>query len=353
MSKQCKVFNFDIKQVGPEEDRVLRFVGSDETPDRDNDVIEVAGWKLDNYLKNPVFMWAHSYDEPPIGKAVNVTIDAMTKKLLFDVKFPSAETYPFADTVYKLYKEGFLSATSVGFRGIKHKTRDEDEVLNLPEWRRGRRYMEQELLELSAVPVPCNPNALVEVRSKGFKGEDVDKVFTEELKEVDLLIDSNTKEVFVTENGEKAAKVKIASEYFERLMEPLDQKSGASVSAKNRELLAAIHLGFDDGTKKLKEFLDAVMPVDHDDMPLTPGDMPMISAMRTAELDEIKQALEDIKSQVLLLSQKDAPKEINLDAIEYTPPAKKDAVNDELKIEPEELKNLIADIVKEQIATIN
>lgn len=182
MNRLKKVFNFDIKQVGPEEDRVLHFVGSDETPDRDNDIIEVAGWKLEEYLKNPVFLWAHDYDEPPIGKAVNVIIDAGAKKLLFDVKFPTAEEYPFADTIYKLYKGGYLSATSVGFRGIKSKTRDEDTVLNMPEWQRGRRYMEQELLELSGVPVPCNPNALQTVRSKGFKAEDIDKVFTEEKK---------------------------------------------------------------------------------------------------------------------------------------------------------------------------
>jgi hypothetical protein len=174
-----KTLNFEIKQVGEEGDRTLRFVGSDETPDRDNDIIEVAGWRLDEYLKNPVFLWAHRYDEPPIGKAVNVTIDASSKKLIFDIKFPTAEEYPFADTIYKLYRGSYLNATSVGFKGVKFKTRDDESVLELSEWQRGKRYMQQELLELSAVPVPSNPNALQTVRSKGFKDEHIDKVFVE------------------------------------------------------------------------------------------------------------------------------------------------------------------------------
>ncbi len=355
MSKQCKVFNFEIKQVGAEEDRVLRFVGSDETPDRDNDIIEVAGWKLDDYMKNPVFMWAHRYDEPPIGKAVNVMADMATKKLLFDIKFATAEEYPFADTIYRLYKGGYLNATSVGFRGVKFKTRDDDSVLEKPEWQRGRRYMEQNLLELSAVPVPCNPNALVEVRGKGFKEEDVDKVFTEkppELKEVDLLVDTNTKEVFVTENGERTAKVKISPEYYEQiamLPSEFQEKTGATLSAKSKKELNEIHDIITKCNDRFRKFIDAagMMP-----------DEPMMTAARTAptteatikvELsDELKQALEEIKSQVLLLSQKDADKDIGLDAIEWTP-AKKDATQDELNIEPGELKTMIAEIIQEQL----
>ena len=130
MDKINKILDFDIKQIGEEEDRVLRFCGSDETPDRDNDILEASGWKLDEYIKNPVFLWAHSYHELPVGKAINVMIDAAAKKLIFDVKFPTAEEYPFADTVYKLYKGGYLKATSVGFQGVKFKTRDEPEVLD-------------------------------------------------------------------------------------------------------------------------------------------------------------------------------------------------------------------------------
>jgi hypothetical protein len=49
-----------------------------------------------------------------------------------------------------------------------------------------------------------------------------------------------------------------------------------------------------------------------------------------------------------LLSQKDAPKIIDLDAIEYTP-LQKDATQDELNIEPEVLKNMIAEIISNNL----
>ena len=353
MDKVKKIFNFEIKQVGEESDRTLRFVGSDETPDRDNDIIEVTGWKLDEYLKNPVFLWAHNYDQPPVGKAINVSIDAVAKKLLFDVKFATAEEYPFADTIYRLYKGGYLRATSVGFRGIKHKTRDEDEVLQMPEWRRGRRYMEQSLLELSAVPVPSNPNALMMAKSAGIEIDEIEKAL--DLKEVELLVDTNTKEVFVTENGEKTAKVKIAPEYYEQiamLPDEFQEKTGATLSVKTKKMLDEVHSSINGGNERLRKFIDAsgTMPGDGEDE----GDDPKTEDPKTIELAEIKlaeikQALEEIKSQVLLLSQKEAPKEINLDAIEYIPPAHKDAAHDELLIKPEELKNMICGIIEDQL----
>ncbi len=160
---------FEVKEVSPEE-RVLQFIGSDENPDRDNDIIEVTGWELGNYRKNPVFLWAHDYRFPPVGRAVNVAKEG--GRLVFDVQFPARGVFPFADLVYDLYRDKFLRAVSVGFIPKKYETRDDDDVKDLPEWQRGRRYKKQELLELSAVPVPSNPNALMVARSKGYVTDD-------------------------------------------------------------------------------------------------------------------------------------------------------------------------------------
>lgn len=159
--------HFEIKAV--EEDgapRMLSFVGSDETPDRDNDIISVNGWDLKNFKMNPVFLWAHDYRTPPIGRAVKVAKE--DGKLVFDIEFPEKGVYPFADLVYNLYKGGFMKATSVGFIGKDFEPRNDDAVKDLPEWRRGRKYKKQELLELSAVPVPANPMALQRAKSLGF-----------------------------------------------------------------------------------------------------------------------------------------------------------------------------------------
>ena len=408
MEKINKILNFDIKQIGEESDRTLRFVGSDETPDRDNDIIEVTGWKLDNYLKNPVFQWSHGYGDPPIGKAVNVIIDAVSKKLIFDIKFATAEEYLFADTIYKLYKGGYLSATSVGFRGIKHKTRDEEEVLNMPEWQRGRRYMEQELLELSGCSVPSNPNALMMAKSAGIETEAVEKALIKK----DIEIDNENQVIKVYQDEEVKA---ITFEFLKSLddgfikaygkwksgamlglrktgdmsmvesdkccrcgkeinpndcwcvfseingeirMVPIcdecssndskEQKSGATLSNKTKAMLDEIHTGLADCGNQLRQFIDTAGMMDE-----PPGDMPIMTAMRTAEIAETKQVLEEIKSQVLFLYQKfqpEAPKVIDLDAID----AKTLLPTDELNIEPSMLQKLISESVESTVkASVN
>ena len=336
MDKVKKIFNFEVKQEGPEEDRVLRFVGSDETPDRDNDIIEVAGWKVDDYLKNPVFLWAHSYHEPPVGKAVNVTIDATAKKLLFDIKFPTVEEYPFADTVYKLYKGGYLRATSVGFRGTKHKARDEEEVLALPEWRRGRRYMEQHLLELSAVPVPSNPNALMQAKSAGIDIGEIKNsvIYDEASKVVKVIDDEGLEKTFTLEFLKELDEVNLAT-----------YQNHSVQIAKLATFVSENKIG-----NPGEEAVDIAIAV------LSEGKSVEEDGPKVIELSEIKQALDELKGQVLLLLPKqvdlqsiDAPKvEINLDAIELSK-AEKDPNNIELNIEPEQLKSLIKEIIQESI----
>ena len=153
-----KIFKTVICGVKEVADRVLEFVGSTEQKDRVGDVVKADGWKTENYLKNPVFLWAHDYKQPPIGKANKVWVQ--DSKLMFRIQFPDAETYPFADTIYKLYKGGYLNATSVGFAPDDNGVKAIDGG--------GSEYSSQELLELSAIPVPANPDALVSAREAGL-----------------------------------------------------------------------------------------------------------------------------------------------------------------------------------------
>lgn len=149
IKKISEVFTTEVKALS---DGVLEFIGSVETTkDRDGEVIKSNGWELENYKKNPIVLWAHDYQSPPIGKALNVSVSK--GKLLFQVKFADSETYPFADTIYKLCKGGFINATSVGFIPKEWDTAKK-------EGDPSRTYLKQELLELSIVPVPSNPDAL-------------------------------------------------------------------------------------------------------------------------------------------------------------------------------------------------
>lgn len=147
-------------------DRTIRFIGSDESVDRDGDTISIDGWELGNYIKNPVVLYAHDRFGMPVGKA-DVTVDRLARQLIFDVKFPSiaelssdptnpSEHALMVDAIYNMAKSGILNTVSVGFRGIEYEPTAT-----------GRSYTKQELMEVSIVPIPANPNAVAVLRAAG------------------------------------------------------------------------------------------------------------------------------------------------------------------------------------------
>jgi|GEM_PF-4288203 len=136
------------KAVGDDE---IEIVGSTEHPDRDGEVLRLDGWDLKQFKKNPVVLPSHMYWEPAIGKA-KVRIE--DNKLIFKILFPPSGVNPVADVYKGLYKGGFMNASSVGFLPLDYK------------WGEGpkdpkRTFLKQELLEISLVSIPANPNALV------------------------------------------------------------------------------------------------------------------------------------------------------------------------------------------------
>jgi len=140
--------------------RSLVFTISTGAVDRMNDTISAAGWQIDNYLKNPVVLWAHDSSMLPIAKAKHVWVAG--DKLKAIAEFTPAGMSRFNDTVFQMYKEGFLSATSVGFRPLKYSfSRD-------PSRTAGIDFEQTELLEFLAVPIPAAPEALIEARSAGL-----------------------------------------------------------------------------------------------------------------------------------------------------------------------------------------
>ncbi|HEY8415330.1 MAG TPA: HK97 family phage prohead protease, partial [Thermaerobacter sp.] len=144
-------------KVLSEEDRVIEIMGTTPTMDRVRDVVDPMGGNLENYRKNPVFLWAHDYDRPPIGKSL--AEERSRKGIKFTIKF--ART-PFAEEIFGLYRDGFLNAASIGFIGHEWEPiQDKDGTVI------GRKFTRWELLELSAVPVPANPDALA-LAAKGL-----------------------------------------------------------------------------------------------------------------------------------------------------------------------------------------
>jgi HK97 family phage prohead protease len=147
-----------VARAADDGSRIVRFVLSDGLVDRMGDTIAVKGWVLDDYRRNPTVLWAHLSNEPPIGRMVRIFV--ANERLMGDVEFASAATYPFADTIYHMVLDGFIRACSVGFLPLEWKFSDDRKF--------GIDFIRQELLELSICPVGANANALIEARSKGW-----------------------------------------------------------------------------------------------------------------------------------------------------------------------------------------
>lgn len=119
-------------------------VASTAVEDRHGEIVSVEGWDLKNYKKNPVLQWAHDHTVPAIGIAKNLKIEGTGKKarLVFEPVFH--EFTEQAKALKKMVEEKIINSFSVGFRPLEVD---------------GNIYTQQELLEISLVNVPANPEA--------------------------------------------------------------------------------------------------------------------------------------------------------------------------------------------------
>ena len=154
---------------------VYRIIASTASIDRQGDSIDQSGWDLTDFKSNPVLLWAHDYSALPIGKVTS--IEVKKGQLLAEFKFADAEGNPKAAQIQKLYEDGIVNASSVGF---------------IPLERNGHVITKASLLELSLVPVPANQDALrLMIESKTFnlvesyfKGDVADKVDEQSMYEM-------------------------------------------------------------------------------------------------------------------------------------------------------------------------
>ncbi len=155
-----KEFIAEIDKSEADESRTLVFTISTDSVDRHGDSVAIDGWTLENFRKNPVVLWAHDYRTMPVAKSLSEWVEG--NKLKSRAQFTPKEMSRFNDTVFEMYKQGFMSAVSVGFAPKKWVWAEADDR------RFGIDFVEQELLEFSAVPVPANAEALIEARSAGI-----------------------------------------------------------------------------------------------------------------------------------------------------------------------------------------
>lgn len=159
--KMCEKAN--IEYLSGYESRVLSMTTTNESPDRYGDIVVAKGAKLDNYKKNPVIQFAHDYKLPPVGASINIWIDKQNKSvpaygLFMDERVDDSGR---SATIFKMAKNGFMKASSIGFNPIKYiipENKEEAEKMGLGKY--GVKFTEWDYLEWSIVPVPANPEAL-------------------------------------------------------------------------------------------------------------------------------------------------------------------------------------------------
>ena len=135
---------------------VVDFVASTEIKDSHGSIIK-SNWRLGRFNANPVLLWMHGRwsDIPAVGNVEGLTKEAggHCGRAVFD------DTSEFDREVAAKYEKGVLKGFSIGFypHDARFETHDGEEILILDDI---------ELLEISCVNVPSNPEALAkEARS--------------------------------------------------------------------------------------------------------------------------------------------------------------------------------------------
>lgn len=152
-----------------EEARTVEVIASTEALDSYGTRLLSEGWDLKRYTRNPIFLLCHnSRDIKAVAGTAEAWLDG--KKLRALLKFLPAGKNADVDLCFDLYKTKVLRGVSVGFQ--PREWEDIEIETEKGSMRYQRIFKRQELVEISAVPVPANPEALArELRDFGRSDE--------------------------------------------------------------------------------------------------------------------------------------------------------------------------------------
>lgn len=137
--------------------RVRQFVASTEAVDSYNTIIKSDAWDTTRFDKNPVILFGHQSRALPIAKG---SAGVKNKQLLLDADFFPADVNPLSEQSLRILDAGVMGV-SVGFNPLEweynasRETGDEWNDYFYPPLD----YTRVELLEVSVVTIPANPDA--------------------------------------------------------------------------------------------------------------------------------------------------------------------------------------------------
>lgn len=203
--------------------------------DRANDVVPTSVWEkgIQNYLKNPIILAQHDYDDP-IGRMVEYKIDS--KGLWIKARISAAAE------VFNLVKDEVVTAFSVGFRINDAEYNAATELFVVKDL---------ELIEISVVSIPCNQNTLFSL-SKAFSDADEYNNFkqqfapkSESAKGLESSTDANSKSQKEVEMTQDEIKQMVAEATAKALADQATAKAladaqEAEVQARIKAAVAAV-----------------------------------------------------------------------------------------------------------------
>ncbi len=158
--KEPNYLFLQVKQIN-EQDRTIDAVASTSNEDRDGDIILPSAIKanLKYFRDNPVILACHQHrlstgSSPVIGSGLPATIKITDSEVGLRIRFANTN---LGEEYWILYRDRDMRAFSIGFMPIKWE--EDTDNRNRYGWPT-RTYTEIELLEISAVPVPSNRQAL-------------------------------------------------------------------------------------------------------------------------------------------------------------------------------------------------
>ncbi len=137
------------------EKRSVEVIASSESLDSHDEIVEQS-WDFKRFERNPVILWAHNrapgHDGKPIGRGEDWKVEQTKSGPMMSMRIVFAK-HAFAEDIWQLFQDDMIRAVSVGFRprDVRLEKRAGEEVFVLAN---------NELFELSVVPIGSNPDAL-------------------------------------------------------------------------------------------------------------------------------------------------------------------------------------------------
>ena len=175
-----KQFIFSTKSID-EDKHIIRGVFSTAGEDRHGEIVDQNGWKLEEYMSNPVVLFAHDHYTPAVGAMVELEKDG-SGNLAGAIQF-AVDTSELAMTLWKLYSQKVMRAFSVGFQNSKMEIDPTEDTVIL---------RENTLYEVSCVNVPANAMALA--KGMGIDTNPLEKFLKDQVQK-------EVQEVVITEQA--------------------------------------------------------------------------------------------------------------------------------------------------------